>query len=72
MLVQGVTGSEGGLGYFGFSYYEQNQDKLGLVGVGESADKCVKPSADDDPERHVHAAVPPAVHVSEREGAEAA
>ena len=24
ILVQGVEGSEGGLGYFGFSYYEQN------------------------------------------------
>ena len=47
VLVQGVTGSDGGLGYFGFSYYEQNQDNLGLVGVGESADKCVKPSTKD-------------------------
>jgi phosphate transport system substrate-binding protein len=46
VLVQGVSGSEGGLGYFGFSYYEQNQDKLNLVGVGESADKCVKPSTE--------------------------
>jgi len=44
VLVQGVSGSEGGLGYFGFSYYEQNQDKLGLVKVGESADKCIAPS----------------------------
>jgi phosphate transport system substrate-binding protein len=43
-LVTGVEGSEGGLGYFGFSYYEQQQDKLNLVGVGESADSCVKPS----------------------------
>jgi len=46
VLVQGVSGSEGGLGYFGFSYYEQNQDKLGLVSVGESADKCVAPSTE--------------------------
>jgi phosphate transport system substrate-binding protein len=45
-LVTGVAGSDTGLGYFGFSYYEGNQDKLNLVGVGESADKCVKPSAD--------------------------
>jgi phosphate transport system substrate-binding protein len=44
-LVTGVAGSDTGLGYFGFSYYEGNQDKLNLV-VGESADKCVKPSAD--------------------------
>jgi phosphate transport system substrate-binding protein len=45
-LVTGVAGSDTGLGYFGFSYYEGNQDKLNLVGVGESADKCVKPSAE--------------------------
>jgi phosphate transport system substrate-binding protein len=44
-LVTGVSGSQGGLGYFGFSYYEANQDKLNLVGVGEDASSCVKPSA---------------------------
>jgi len=43
VLVQGITGSEGGLGYFGFSYYEQNQDKLNLVGVDDGSG-CVKPS----------------------------
>ena len=43
VLVQGVAGDEGGLGYFGFSYYEQNQDKLNLVGV-DSGSGCVKPS----------------------------
>jgi phosphate transport system substrate-binding protein len=45
-LVTGVAGSDTGLGYFGFSYFEGNQDKLSLVGVGESADKCTKPSAE--------------------------
>ena len=45
-LVTGVAGSDTGLGYFGFSYYEGNQDKLSLVGVGESAGECVKPSAE--------------------------
>lgn len=33
VLVQGVTGDQGGLGYFGFSYYEQNADKLNLVSI---------------------------------------
>jgi phosphate transport system substrate-binding protein len=42
-LVQGVSGDAGGLGYFGFSYYEGNQDKLNLVGI-DSGDGCVKPS----------------------------
>jgi phosphate transport system substrate-binding protein len=43
VLVQGVAGDDGGLGYFGFSYYEQNQDKLNLIGV-DAGDGCVKPS----------------------------
>ena len=42
-LVQGVTGSEGGLGYFGFSYYEANADQLNLVGV-DGGEGCVTPS----------------------------
>jgi phosphate transport system substrate-binding protein len=44
-LVTGVAGDENGLGYFGFSYYEQNQDQLNLVSV-DSGDGCVAPSAD--------------------------
>jgi phosphate transport system substrate-binding protein len=43
VLVQGVSGESGGLGYFGFSYYEQNQDKLGLVSV-DAGSGCVTPS----------------------------
>jgi phosphate transport system substrate-binding protein len=44
VLVQGVEGDDKGLGYFGFSYYEQNKDKLNLVGVN-GGDGCVKPSS---------------------------
>lgn len=33
VLVQGVAGDPGGLGYFGVAYYEENQDKLTLVQV---------------------------------------
>jgi phosphate transport system substrate-binding protein len=42
VLVQGVEGESGGLGYFGFSYYEQNKDKLNLVGI-DDGNGCVKP-----------------------------
>ena len=45
VLVQGVAGEAGGFGYFGFSYYEQNQDKLNLVGV-DGGEGCVKPSTE--------------------------
>jgi phosphate transport system substrate-binding protein len=44
VTVQGVEGSDGGLGYFGFSYYEQNADKLNLVAIDDGSGKCVKPS----------------------------
>jgi len=44
-LVTGVSGDEGGLGYFGFSYYEANQDQLNLVGI-DGGDGCVKPSTE--------------------------
>jgi phosphate transport system substrate-binding protein len=43
VTVEGVSGDAGGLGYFGFSYYEANQDKLNLVAV-DSGDGCVAPS----------------------------
>ncbi len=33
VLVQGVSGDPNALGYFGFSYYEQNQDSLKLLAV---------------------------------------
>jgi phosphate transport system substrate-binding protein len=43
VTVQGVSGDEGGLGYFGYSYYEDNADKLNLVKV-DGGDGCVAPS----------------------------
>jgi phosphate transport system substrate-binding protein len=45
VLVQGVSGEPGGLGYFGHSYYEQNQDKLNLVKV-DGGDGCVEPTTE--------------------------
>ena len=44
VLVQGVSGEKGGLGYFGFSYYEENQDKLRAVQVrNPNTSQCVAP-----------------------------
>ena len=43
VLVAGVTGDQDGLGYFGFSYYAQNQDALNLVSVDDGKG-CVAPS----------------------------
>ncbi|MGE3508745.1 MAG: PstS family phosphate ABC transporter substrate-binding protein [Vicinamibacterales bacterium] len=35
VIVQGIAGDEYALGYFGFAYYEENQDKLKLVAVDD-------------------------------------
>jgi phosphate transport system substrate-binding protein len=43
--VQAVSGAEGGLGYFGFSYYEENQDTLKALEV-DGGEGCVPPSVD--------------------------
>ena len=41
--MQGVSGSKGGLGYFGFTYFEENADKLKAVKV-DGGGGCVEPS----------------------------
>ena len=43
VLVQGVEGDRGSLGYFGLSYYEANKAKLKLVRV-DNGKGCVAPS----------------------------
>lgn len=45
VIVQGVSGSRGGLGYFGFTYYEENADKLKALAI-DSGDGCVEPSVE--------------------------
>ena len=42
-IVTGVSGEKGGLGYFGFSYFEENQDTLKAVEI-DGGDGCVAPS----------------------------
>jgi phosphate transport system substrate-binding protein len=44
VIVQGVSGEKGGLGYFGLSYYVENKDKLNLVKVN-AGPGCVAPNA---------------------------
>jgi phosphate transport system substrate-binding protein len=42
IIVQGVAGERGGLGYFGFTYYEENQDRLKALEV-DGGEGCVAP-----------------------------
>ncbi|MDO8960991.1 MAG: PstS family phosphate ABC transporter substrate-binding protein [Methylophilus sp.] len=45
VLVQGVNSDKGGLGYFGFAYFEENQDKLRAVPiVAKKGAPAVSPS----------------------------
>ena len=44
VLVQGVSGDKGSLGYFGLAYYAENKNKLRAVAVKNIDDKFVLPS----------------------------
>lgn len=43
VIVQGVSGSKGGLGYFGYTYFEENADSLKALSIDSGAG-CVAPS----------------------------
>ena len=45
VLVQGVAGTEGATGYFGYTYYEENADTLKAVEI-DNGEGCVAPSAE--------------------------
>lgn len=44
VIVQGVRGTPGGMGYFGFSYFEENQDALKALEI-DGGSGCVAPSS---------------------------
>jgi len=47
ILVQGIAGSKGALGYFGFAYYEANKDNIKAVSiVNPKTNQAVSPSAE--------------------------
>ena len=43
ILVQGISGDNNALGYFGFAYYLENQDRLNAVGI-DDGNGCVAPT----------------------------
>ena len=45
VLVQGVSGTEGATGYFGYTYYEENSDTLKALSI-DSGNGCIEPSAE--------------------------
>jgi len=44
VLVSGVAGDKGSLGYFGFAYYVENKDKLKVVPIKQGNKKPVAPT----------------------------
>lgn len=50
VLVQGIQGDPNALGFFGLAYYENNSDRLKLLGVDDgdpsNGESCVQPSAE--------------------------
>lgn len=44
VLVQGVEGNQNALGYFGYAYYEENQQRLKAVQIDSGNGQCVAPS----------------------------
>ncbi|GMU20933.1 MAG: phosphate ABC transporter substrate-binding protein [Phycisphaerae bacterium] len=47
VLVQGIAGDKGSLGYFGFSYYEAHADKLKLIAIDNGDGKPLKPTLEN-------------------------
>ncbi len=45
VLVQGVEGTPGATGYFGYTYFEENADRLKALAV-DDGNGCVEPSAE--------------------------
>jgi phosphate transport system substrate-binding protein len=45
VLVRGVAGTEGATGYFGYTYYEENSDKLKALSI-DDGNGCVQPSVE--------------------------
>lgn len=45
VTVRGVSGSKGGIGYFGLSYFEENKDRLKALKI-DGGDGCVAPSVE--------------------------
>ncbi len=45
VIVQGISGDQYSLGYFGYAYYAASKDKLKVIGI-DSGEGCIVPSAE--------------------------
>ena len=66
VLVQGVAGTEGATGYFGYTYYEENADSLKALSI-DDGNGCVAPSA-ETAQAGEYTPLAPALHLREELG----
>ena len=73
VIVQGVSGDEYALGYFGYAYYEENKDKLKLVAIDDGDDANGKgpilPSPESVKNGTYRPLSRPDLHLSQSQGA---
>ena len=62
VLVTGISGDRGGMGYFGYAYYTENADRLKLIGI-DGGKGCVLPTQGNHQQRNLLPAIPPAIHL---------
>ena len=62
VLVQGISGDEFSLGYFGYAYYVENQERLKVVPIDGGAG-CVAPTDEAINKRFLRSLEPAFVHL---------
>ncbi|WP_121822504.1 PstS family phosphate ABC transporter substrate-binding protein [Halostella salina] len=63
-IVQGVEGDEYAMGYFGYSYYAENQDRVKAVSI-DAGSGCTEPSLDNAKDDSYPMARPLFIYVAE-------
>ncbi|MGF1514992.1 MAG: PstS family phosphate ABC transporter substrate-binding protein [Elainellaceae cyanobacterium] len=46
VIVQGVQSDSGGLGFFGYAYFEENEDTLKAVNIENANGECITPASE--------------------------
>lgn len=65
IIVQGITGSEYAMGYFGYAYYDENQDRVKGLAIDGGDGTCVEPSLENAQAGDYPLARPLYIYVSE-------
>ncbi|ADJ15692.1 PstS family phosphate ABC transporter substrate-binding protein [Halalkalicoccus jeotgali] len=65
IIVQGIEGSENAMGYFGYAYYDENQDRIKGLSIDGGNGSCVEPSLETAQAGDYPLARPLFIYVSE-------